>query len=133
MTELDQAISAAFAREGQQQAANQVYLIWVRTMLFIPVQKNYQGDEDFSPLFATIDGKHFLSGFDTLDRLHSWAGKHKEEMGHVALSGRDLIAGIEPSVYFCLNVGTPHYKEFSPDEIIQLKKLVSKIDQLKNT
>jgi hypothetical protein len=35
------------------------------------------------------------------------------------------------AVYVCLNAGTDYYKEFSPEEIIHLKKMVAKIDSLK--
>ncbi len=132
MTELDQVIAAAFASEGQQEEVNRVYLTLLRSHLVIPVTKEPSRDkeEPFTPLFATIDANHFLLAFDTVERLRAWAGEHINEMRYVELSGRDFIAGMSEKVYFCLNVGTNYYKEFSPDEVKRLKMLVARVDQL---
>jgi hypothetical protein len=133
MTELDQKIADAFKSEGNQENVNQVYLTLLRTMLFMPVQKekNVMDDEPFRPLFAKVDENYFLLTFDTSERLMSWAGKELNKMAYVELSGRDMIAGMNENVYLCLNIGTEFYKEFSPDEIKRIKLIVSKIDQLK--
>lgn len=134
MTELDNVIAAAFASEGQQQEdVNKVYLTLLRTQLTIPVKKepSLNEEEPFSPLFAKIEDKYFLIAFDRLERLQAWAGDQMDNIGYVELLGRDFIAGMSDQVYFCLNLGTDYYKEFSPDEIKRLKTIVSKIDQLK--
>lgn len=133
MTELDQAISAAFASEGKQDDVNKVYLLLLRSLLFIPVskEKSTDSDEPFSPLFATIDGRYYMLAFDTLERLNAWAGDHRDEMGYVELSGHDLIKGVNDQACFSLNVGTDYYKEFLPEEIKRLKTIVSRIEQMK--
>jgi type III secretion system (T3SS) SseB-like protein len=133
MTELDQKIADAYKSGGKQQEVNQVYLTLLRTTLYIPIQKekSMHDEEPFRPLFINIDGNYFLIAFDTVERFNTWAGKELDKMAYVKLSGRDMIAGINENVYFCLNVGTAFYKEFTPDEVKRIKIIVSKIDQLK--
>ena len=137
MTELDEVISKAFASEGKKEDVNKVYLTLLRTPLIIPVEKMAEEEisseeEPFKPLFARLDEKYFMLAFDTVDRLKGWANDQVEAIDFVEISGRDLIAGINAGVYLCLNVGSKYYKEFSPDEVQQLKKVVERIDQLKS-
>ena len=133
MTDLDNAIAAAFASEGKQDDVNKVYLLLLRTALFVPVskQKTANNEEPFTPLFAQIDGRYYMLAFDTLERLHDWAGEHLNDMAYVEISGHDLIKGINDQACFSLNVGTTYYKEFLPDEIKRLKTIVSRIEQMK--
>jgi hypothetical protein len=132
MTELDRAIAAAFTSEGKQEDVNHVYLTLLRAPLWVPVKKELpaESEEPFSPLFAKLEKKYFLMAFDTVERLTAWAGDHVQEMGYVELSGRDFIAGMSDQVYFCLNLGTDYYKEFSPDEVKRLKMIVARLNQL---
>lgn len=133
MTELDKAIAAAYTSEGKQDDVNKVYLTLLRTELFVPVQKDRVPDDEeaFRPLFANIDDNYFMLAFDTIERLTMWAGDQFSNIDYVELSGRDVIAGMNEKVFLCLNLGTDFYKEFQPDEILQLKKIVARIDQLK--
>jgi hypothetical protein len=134
MTELDQLIESAIKSEGKQEDVNKVYLLLLKSRLFVPVKKLTEAaaseEEPFSPLFAKIEDQFFMAVFDTDERLVAWAGDKYLEIDTVELSGRDVIAGINENVYLCLNVGTKFYKEFSPDEIKRLKMVVTKIDQL---
>lgn len=139
MTELDQLIAAAYASEGKQDDVNKVYLTLLRTSLFVPVEKKAADsliidddeDEPFKPLFAKMDDNFFLLAFDSVERLVIWAGDQADKIDYVELIGKDVIAGINEQVYFCLNVGTPFYKEFSPDEVMRMKTIVSRIDQMR--
>lgn len=135
MTELDQTIANAFNSEGKQDDVNKVYLLLLRTPLFVPVKKEYAkrtDDEPFTPLFGSINDQIFMLAFDTVEKLHAWAGDAAADLDYVELIGRDVIAGIGETVYLGLNPSTDYYKEFSPDEIKRLKTIVSKIDQFKN-
>jgi hypothetical protein len=135
MTELDQVIANAFGSEGKQDDVNKVYLLLLRTTLFIPVQKNPDVKaeaEPFTPLFGVINDQIFMVGFDTLAKLQQWAKEEADKLDYVELTGRDVIAGIGDSVFLGINPATDYYKEFSPDEIKRLKMIVSRIDQLKN-
>lgn len=133
MTELDKMIAAAYVSAGKQDDVNKVYLLLLRSLLYIPVKKEKSPDEEepFYPLFAHIDDQYYLSAFDTLSRLQTWAGDHFDQIAYVEISGHDLIAGMNEGVFLCLNHGTDYYKEFSPDEVFHLKKIVSRIQQLK--
>jgi hypothetical protein len=137
MTELDQFITNAYNSEGKSEDVNKFYLALLKTPLFLPVKRRSLSEmpeeEAFSPLFAKIDDQFFMSAFDSLDRLKAWAGDHFQEIDYVELLGREIISGINENVYLCLNVGTSCYKEFSPDEVKHLKKIVARIEQLKES
>lgn len=131
MTELDQLIQTAYESQGKKEDTSRVYLAFLRALLFVPVQKNKSTPEEpFSPLFAKVNDHYFMLAFDSKERLEQWGGSENEHIAHVVLSGRDIVAGIEPNVYLCLNVGCEFAKEFSPDEIKHLKMIVSRLDQL---
>lgn len=133
MTELDQILAAAFASEGGSKEANQFYLTFLQTRLFIPVKKEQptNTEEPFTPLATLVADKIFILAFDTLARLKNWAGKELTKMRYVELSGRDLINGMNDQVYLALNVGEPLHKEFAPDEVKHLQKIIARIEQLK--
>lgn len=130
MTELDQAIQAAFNSEGKKEDVNQVYLLLLKTNFYLPVKKEQGSDSDepFSPLFAKMDDNFFIATFDTLEKLQQWAGDQFAEMAYVEIKGQDFITGINEQVYWSVNAGTQYYKEFSPDEVKQLKKIVNKLN-----
>jgi hypothetical protein len=139
MTDLDKLIAAAYASEGKQDDVNKVYLSFLRSGLLIPVEKLPEGkvidpesdEEPFKPLFADVDGSYFMLVFDTVERLRAWAGDQMDLIDYVEISGRYIVAGLSDQVYLGLNIGAEFYKEFSPDEVQQLKKIVARIDQLK--
>lgn len=135
MTELDQLIAKAFESKGKQEDVNKVHLLFLRSHLFIPVQKEKDPDseEPFSPLFAVIEEQYYMPTFDTLERLKHWASDHLDEIAYVELSGQDLISGVHESVCVCLNIGTEYYKEFSPDEVKHLKMIEARIRQMKDS
>lgn len=134
MTELDQVIAAAYESGGKQEQVNKVYITLLRSSLFLPVknQEASQEEEPFAPLFAVVDGQYYIAAFDTLERLETWAGDAIEQIKYVEITGKDLIAGMNESVYLALNVGAETYKEFPPDEVKHLKKIVARIEGLKN-
>ncbi|EKD53687.1 MAG: hypothetical protein ACD_60C00160G0009 [uncultured bacterium] len=134
MTKLDEVIAHAYASQGKQEDVNQVYLTLLRSSLFFPTKREMlpNDDEPFRPLYASIDGRYFMLVFDTLERLTEWAGEQFLHMGYVELLGSDLIKGIGENVFLVLNQGVPFYKEFSPDEIKHLKKIVARTDQLRD-
>jgi len=133
MTELDQVIAEAFARQGEQSSVNQVHLLFLKSTLFLPVDKEPvpTDEEPFRPLFAEFEQRIFMLVFDTLDRFTDWAGEQVGQLAYVEITGRDIIAGVGEDVYLVLNAGTEYCKEFSPDEIKYLKKIVTRIDEMK--
>lgn len=133
MTELDQVISNAYASQGKQDDVNKVYLALLRTLFFLPVRKDKDpGDEEpFRPLFTKVEDNYFILAFDTLERIQAWAGDQFATIGYVEITGKDLISGLNDTVYLCINYGSEFYKEFSPDEVQRLKMIVSRIEQMK--
>lgn len=131
MTELDQLIMKALQSEGNQDDVNKVYLTLLKTELFVPVKKVAGTEEEpFYPLFTQVNNQFFMAAFSTLERLMAWAGEHYADMDYVSLLGREVISGINENVFLCLDIGTPTYKEFSPDEVKRLKMVVARIEQL---
>jgi len=135
MTELDKMIAAAYASAGKQDDVNKVYLLLLRSLLYVPVKKdkNPDDEEPFYPLFAHIEGQYYLMAFDTIARLQTWAGDHFDHIAYVELSGQDLITGLNEGVFLYINHGTDYYKEFPPEEVKHLKMIVSRIQQMKNS
>jgi hypothetical protein len=136
LTELDSAIKQAFHTEGDKSAVNQAHLTLLRSILYLPVQKDAQTldpEEPFTPLFTKVDDQYFMLVFDTLERLQTWAGDQLDAMAYVELAGTDIIAGLNKNVYLGLNLGCEYYKEFSPDEVNYLKQIVARLNQLKTT
>jgi len=129
MTLLDDAIVKAHENQDSREAASAAWLTLLRTPLFLPIHPDQPKDEEepFRPLYAMIDDRCFIATFDTEERLSNWAGIHHDKMRHVTLPGRELIQGLGENVWLALNAGTPFYKEFSPDEIRYLKKIIGKM------
>ena len=133
MTELDQVIANAYGSEGKQEDVNKVYLTLLRTLLYLPVSVDApkEDEEPFRPLFTKVDDHYFVLAFDTEERLKVWSGEYTDKMNMVAITGKDLISGINDNVYVGINYGSEFYKEFSPDEVKKLKMIVARIDAMK--
>ena len=145
MTELDTVIATAYQNPGEVSAANKVYQVFLRTTLYMPIAKRPEADtkksvledapldtatetdeELYRPLISQYDNKYFIIAFDDYDRLVQWAGNELDNIGYAQISGRDLVRCVGPQLFLCLNVGCEYYKEFHPEEILRLKKVVSK-------
>ena len=127
-TDLDNALKLAFDTEGKE--ANKAYAVFLRTNFFMPVKKVEHEEQPFVPLFIQ-EGEHFfIPVFDTLERLQHWSGDN--EIEYTQLMGNAVIRGLGENVVLCLNIGSPYYKEFLPDEITRLKTMVAKLDQFKS-
>lgn len=130
-TELDKTIAEAYAKDGEREAANRVWLTLLKSTLYLAVDTRSESEEGFQPLVALIGEQCFLAAFDSEARFIAWSGEHAGPIQHITLTGRDLLAGMGDNVYLALNPGTPFYKEFSPDEVKHLKKIIARVDQLK--
>ena len=132
MNELDVVIEAAYANEGEQDKVNKVYVTLFRTMLYMPVYTQENQDEPFTPLYMRDEEKYFIPVFDSLERLQAWAANEYKNLDYAEILGADVIRCVgKEVVYVCLNAGIDFYKEFSPEEIVHLKKMIAKIDSLK--
>ena len=132
MSELDQVITAAYDSGGAQDKVNKVYVTLFRKILYIPVHKNNNKDDTFMPLYMQMNKNYFMLVFDSLTRLQTWAANESKNVDYAEMLGADVLRYIgDDIVYLCLNVGTNFYKEFSPEEIAYLKKMLGKIAALK--
>jgi len=141
MTQLDDLIIKAYEGEGETGAVNKVYIEFLKTTLYLPIEKIdpekakdlKENEEPFTPLFMHDNDMTFMAAFDNLNKLMGWAGDHFVEMDYATIIGRNVIAGIGNDVILALNPGTKAYKEFSPEEIGRLKTMVQKIMQFKKS
>lgn len=124
---LEEAIVKAIAEEGQQNVANQAYFTFLKSALFMPIEKN-SGDEP-RVLFLESDENVFLPVFSQQSFLIEWAAESVDKIDIYELSGVELLSGLGEQVTVALNPGTQTYKEFNPEEILKLKTMVSKIQQ----
>lgn len=128
---LDTLLKAAYDSEGNTDAVNKFYVTLFRTNLYMPVKLNSSSQEPFTPLYVQQDEHFFVPIFDSIERLHEWAGAQHEKIDHVEITGEAVLRGLGSKAYLCLNVGTPFYKEFSPEEIARLKMTIAKMDKLR--
>lgn len=125
MTPLDSALAAA-----QKDARNHTafYNTFLETQLFIPTLDNPAPDpaprrtregESFTPYIVEQNGKMYLPVFDSLERLSSWI---QGEATYICMSAHVLVQSIQGDVHLALNIGTPLWKEFAPDEVQWLRE-----------
>lgn len=132
--ELDSLLKTAYELEGSTDAVNKFYVRLFRANLYLPVTLHSEkDDEPFTPLHIKQDDHFFIPVFDSLVRLQDWAAEQHEKIDHVEITGEAVIRGLGRKAYLCLNVGTPFYKEFSPEEIARLKLTLAKMDKLRKS
>ncbi|MDQ5884800.1 MAG: hypothetical protein QG556_1140 [Pseudomonadota bacterium] len=125
---LEDAIAKAIAEEGQQTVANQAYFSFLKSSLLMPIEKG--SGEEPRVLFLDSNDHVFLPVFSQKSFLIDWAADSIKQIDIYELSCMELLAGLGEQVTVALNPGTSIYKEFNPDEILKLKTMVSKIQQL---
>lgn len=128
MTPLDKAIKKALATSGESNDANKAYLEFIKANFIIPTQIHIGSVADESPAVLFLqEGEHvFLPVFTNMDYLSVWANEISDQINVLHLSGVDLLKGIGDEVTVCLNIGTPHYKEFNPSETARMRSIVLK-------
>jgi hypothetical protein len=131
--ELDNLLKTAYTTEGSTDSVNKFYVALFRTNLYMPVTLHPEKEEPFTPLYIKQDEHFFIPVFDSLERLQSWAADQQGAIDHVEITGEAVLRGLGSKVYLCLNIGTPFYKEFSPEEIARLKLTLAKMDKLRKS
>jgi len=131
MTELDNALAAA---EENHDLLPDFYERLLNTTLYIPTHETPEEDDTaasegdaFSPLIMEAEGNPYLMVFDTRERLSAWAEK---EVGFVALPAHVVVGMTPEKLYWALNVGTDHPRQFVPDEIAWLKTVVQRCKEM---
>lgn len=129
LTEIDQKLNSIMSCMGRDMnEINQFYAMLLRTPLYVPADINADSSEEYSPWFTKIDDEFFLVCFDTQERYEHWISSIDDDKRPkcMVMHGHNLIENIGVDVYLALNPGLPFYKEFHPDEIKRLKKVVER-------
>lgn len=133
MTELDKALAASHENDEK---ADAFYTLFLNSDVFIPThdpapqdgeKRRSKEGESFSPLVVESDGVPFLLVFDRLERLQAWAAG--DAIDYVRIPAHALLrSSLDPELHVVLNVGTPHSKEFVPDELAWLRGTVDRLE-----
>jgi len=120
MTKLDQALDAC---RQDPRAQPLFYDLFLNSVFFIPTVEENNADQDQGalPLLVEAEGNEYLMLFDTLKRLTDWA---EDGAKYVALPGHMVAEMSLPNLYWALNYGTEHQKQFELEEIAWLKDVV---------
>ncbi len=128
MTELDNALSAA---QKDQAKSDSFYNLFLNSDVLIPTHyttdptgiemRRSQEGESFAPIVVESNGVPFLPIFDKMERLQAWA--KGQEIAYIQMPAHALIRStLDPKLHLALNVGTPFFKEFAPDELEWLRR-----------
>lgn len=120
MTKIDQALDACRQDPSTQPL---FYDLFLNSLFFIPTVEGKTDEEDqgAAPLLVEADGNEYLMLFDTLKRLTNWAD---EGVKYVTLPGHLITEMTLPNLYWAMNYGTKHQKQFELEEIAWLKDIV---------
>ena len=129
MSALEKAIATALETAGDNKAANKAYLEFIKANFIVPIQKDSTNSAEEGPqvLFLQEENLVFLPVFTDMKYLSVWADEVSSQIDVLRLSGVDLLKGIGDEVTVCLDIGTPHYKEFNPAEIARMRSIVLKL------
>lgn len=133
LTKFESAVKNAYEHPTDSDITQSVYRILLQSQLIMPCQEKNQIANDgtsFIPLYTIEKNNIFVPIFDEYQKFKHWAKSHKGKIPYISLSGRECIIGIIPEAYLCLNLGTDYYKEISPKEILFLKNIVSKTQNM---
>jgi len=117
MSALEEAIALALDTVGENKHANKAYLEFIKA--------NAKTDPEV--LFLQEEGHTLLPVFTNMNYLSAWAHEIGDHINTLQLSGVDLLKGIGDEVTVCLDIATPHYKEFNPAEIARMRSIVLKL------
>ena len=127
MNPLEQAITNALNTGGENKEANKAYLEFIKANFIIPIQANSSVETETPEVLFLQENNHvFLPVFTSMDYLSAWAHDIRDKIHILRLSGVDLLKGVGEEVTLCLNIGTPIYKEFNPQETARMRSIVLK-------
>lgn len=126
MNALELAIKNALISSGSSKEANKAYLEFIKANFIIPIEKDTLEGEP-KVLFLEEGNQCFLPVFTDKTFLDNWAAKIADSINLLKLSGVDLLKGLGEQVTVCLNIGTEHYKEFTPEETARMRSMVLKL------
>ncbi len=130
MTDLDKALVALKENPEDPNTQMAFYGLFLSSVFYVPMRTEKinaatEGSEKEVDLPMIIDneGSDFLVFFDQQKRLTDWADK---SVRSAQMPGYVLTEITEPGVFWAMNVGTDHDKQFSPEEIAWLKGVIAR-------
>ncbi|BCR06543.1 hypothetical protein DESUT3_36120 [Desulfuromonas versatilis] len=131
MNELDKALDK-YIQDANEQGP--YYELVLNTQFFIPTndeqawagKTEIAANESIAPIIVQSEGKRYMMLFDSEQRLSQWA---KKQVSYAVLPGHAIAGMTPPGLHWAVNIGSGFAKEFVPDEIAWLKKLVSQSDE----
>ena len=130
MNELDQNLEILRANPEDQKAQSCFYDLFLNTVFFLPtVKEMIQPDEESDeheaevPMVIESEGSDYLVFFDDQQRLNNWA---QQDAPCIQLPGHVIAEMSTEELYWVMNLGTEHIKQFAPDEIAWLKDVVER-------
>jgi SseB protein N-terminal domain len=132
MTPLDQALKALDEDPESLENRHHFYSLFLQTEFHVPTFDQERGDmakgagepaepNQALPLIMESDGANFMMLFDQAERVTAWAN---EEVKCVSVPGYVAIAMATEELHLAMNVGTDFPKQFVPEEIAWLKRVV---------
>ncbi len=130
MTELDKALETFHQDMMNPENQSQFYDLFLNAAIFIPVHpeegaepgRDRSGEEGTVPLVLEADGDDYLMLFDSIEKMAAWA---EQDVDYIVLPGHVIAEYSSPGLFWALNVGSEHQKQFVPDEINWLKEIVA--------
>lgn len=130
MTEIDKALEVLRDKPEDQRAQSGFYDLFLNALFFVPTINEMvspDGDKPEEeievPMIIESEGTDYLIFFDQQQRLNDWAEK---EAPYVQLPGHVLAEMTTEDLFWAMNIGTEHAKQFAPDEIAWLKDVVER-------
>lgn len=129
MNELDQALATLRDNPRDHKAQSGFYDLFLNMSFFVPTVQEQVDPEGTGeeremdvPMIVEADGTDYLVFFDQRERLNQWAD---QEAACVEIPGYQLVEMSVENLYWAMNVGTEHAKQFHPEEISWLKGVVA--------
>ena len=132
MTPLDQAFKQLHEDPENLESRHHFYSLFLQTNFFVPTFDQENADlargegapaepDKALPLIIEADGSNFMMLFDQEERVTAWAG---EEVKCITVPGYVAIAMATEGLHLAMNVGCDFSKQFVPEEIAWLKRVV---------
>lgn len=130
MTPIDNALKIFREDTENPENQSQFFDLFLNSTFFVPIapeeslkDAGLPPQEGVLPLIIESDGNDFLMLFDSRERMFAWADA---QIKYVELPGHLIASTSRPPLYWALNVGTEHSKQFVPDEITWLREAVER-------
>ena len=132
MTPLDQALKQLHEDPENLENRHHFYSLFLQTTFHVPTFDQASSDlirgegapddpEKALPLIMEADGSDFMMLFDQEERVKEWA---QEEVKCITMPGFVAIAMATEGLHLAMNVGSDYSKQFVPEEISWLKRVV---------